>query len=181
MAWTARGIARSGGREPRHHAKPGPGRLRPVSAGKIGISSNAPGSALRRDSVVTGEQMAGKPRRNDEPPRDAARTGSAGSHQPARRRYRRRVQLRPGPADQRAEHPGAFLTQGNQQGHPPAGERGFRRRLANPGRATLCYTAAPTARRGRHPSNGPAACSARRSWPVSRPESARTAAVRGRG
>jgi hypothetical protein len=117
----AAGAGRAGG-------SPGPGvgaalsraqgRLRPVSAGKIGISSNAPGSALRRDSMVTGKQIAGKPRRNDEPPRDAGRTGSAGSHRPARRRYHRRVQLRPGPADQREEHPGAFLTQGNQRPVP---------------------------------------------------------------
>jgi hypothetical protein len=41
----------------------------------------------------------------------------------------------------------------------------------------LCYSAAPTARRGRHPSNGRAACSARRSWPAGRPESARIAAA----
>ena len=53
-----------------------------------------------------------KPRRNDEVPRDAGRTGAAGSYRPARRRYRRRVQLRPDPDDQRAEHLGAFLTRG---------------------------------------------------------------------
>ena len=66
----------------------------------------------------------------------------------ARRRYRRRVQLRPDPGGQLAEHPGAFLTQRNsarrRDGFPirrwspflhepaaglrqrPAGLRGFR-------------------------------------------------------
>ena len=34
---------------------------------------------------------------------------------PARRRFRRRVQPRPGPADQLAGHPGAFLTRGNER------------------------------------------------------------------
>src|SRR5215475_4452920 len=34
-------------------------RLRPISAGKIGTSSDAPTRALRRGSVVTGEEMAG--------------------------------------------------------------------------------------------------------------------------
>ena len=135
------------------------------------------GQRLTARLMVTGEQMAGKPRRNDEPPRDAGRTGSAGSHRPARRRYRRRVQLRPGSADQRAEHPGAFLTQGNQRpvpgrirtwmSSPLLHESAARRKPAPARRArvsakarqswtvTLCYTAAPTARRGRHPSNGP--------------------------
>jgi hypothetical protein len=51
-----------------------------------------------------------KPRRNDEPQRDAGHTGSAGSHRPPRRRDRRRVQLFPDPGGQLAEHPGAFLT-----------------------------------------------------------------------
>jgi len=40
--------------------------------------------------------------------------GATGPHRPARRRYRRRVQLRPDPGDQLAEHPGPFLTRGNQ-------------------------------------------------------------------
>jgi len=33
--------------------------LRPISAGNLGISSDAPGGALRRELMVTGEQMAG--------------------------------------------------------------------------------------------------------------------------
>jgi len=53
-----------------------------------------------------------KPRRNDEPQRDAGHTGSTGSHRPTRRRDRRRVQLRAEPADQLAKHPGALLTPG---------------------------------------------------------------------
>src|SRR5271163_4684187 len=51
-----------------------------------------------------------KSRRNDEPQRDAERTGSTGPYRSARRRYHRRVQLRPDPADQLAEHSAAFLT-----------------------------------------------------------------------
>src|SRR5438876_6419127 len=50
-----------------------------------------------------------KPRRNNEPQRDAGHAGSTGPHRPAHRRYRRRMQLRSDPADQPAEHPGAFL------------------------------------------------------------------------
>src|SRR6516165_5413142 len=36
-----------------------PVRLRPIPAGKVGLSSNAPARALRQDSMVTGEEMAG--------------------------------------------------------------------------------------------------------------------------
>src|SRR5215813_6336017 len=39
--------------------KPVSGWLRPTSAGKIGTSSDAPTRALRRESMVTGEEMAG--------------------------------------------------------------------------------------------------------------------------
>ena len=115
-------------------------RLRPISTGKIGISSDAPRRALQRDSMMTGEEIqrrdGRKPRRNDEPPRDAGHTGSAGPHRPARRRYRRRVQLRPDPGDQLAEHPDAFLTGelgARRPGSCPAGSRGFPQRSADPG------------------------------------------------
>jgi hypothetical protein len=106
------------------------------------------------------------------------------------------VQPRPGPADQRTEHAGAFLTQGNHRpvpgrtrtwipgpgpgtnrplaGNPRrAGGRGFPRRSAGPSRVTFCDTAAPTARRAGILPMSRAACSARSSWPASRPESAR--------
>src|SRR5258708_8469750 len=62
--------------------------------------------------------MAGNRGGNNEPQRDAGYTGSTGSHRSARRRYRRRVQLRPDPADQLAEHPGAFLTRGASARRP---------------------------------------------------------------
>ena len=39
--------------------KPVQARLRPIPAGKVWLSSNAPPRALRQDSLVTGEEMAG--------------------------------------------------------------------------------------------------------------------------
>ena len=85
-------------------------RLRRISAGKIGISSDALTRVLRRHSNSDRRRAGRKTRRNDEPQHEAGRTGPAGSCRPASRRYYRRVQLRPDPAEQLAGHPGAFLT-----------------------------------------------------------------------
>src|SRR5579859_5927322 len=86
---------------------------------------------------VTGEEPAVKRGGNDERQREAGRTGSACSHRSARRRYRHRVQPRPGTTGQLAEHRGAFLTSARLSGWPRPASRSDVTSIASmmPGRA----------------------------------------------
>src|SRR5215471_7607624 len=97
------------------HTAPGADTLspgKPVSGPAKTYPSRQNGAFLQRANEGLTARLNGdrrrdsrKPRRNDEPQRDARRTGSTSAHRPARRRYRRRVQLCPGPGDQLAERP----------------------------------------------------------------------------